>query len=93
MAQRRTVGASRVGARALGARDALLSAGLVHAHRRERDPVPWLVSLAASDLVDIGATVADRGDLPNRAAPATAVVAGVFCASAIALAATSRPRP
>ncbi len=81
-------GSARVGARALGARDALLSAGLMQAHRREHDAFPWLVSLAASDLVDIGATVADRRDLPAHAAPATALVAGAFCACAIALAAT-----
>ena len=80
-------GGGRVGARALGARDALLSVGLVDALQRGRDPLPWLLSLAASDLVDIGATVADRGDLPAQAAPATALVAGAFCICGLALAA------
>ena len=80
-------GAGRVGARALGARDALLSAGLVQALEREHDPLPWLVFLAASDLVDIGATVADRDDLPTHAAPATVAVAGAFCACGLGLAA------
>lgn len=80
-------GAGRVGARALGARDALLSAGLVQALEREHDPLPWLLFLAVSDLVDIGATVADREDLPTHAAPATVVLAGAFCACGLALAA------
>ncbi len=80
-------GGGRVGARALGARDALLSAGAVQALRREQDPVPWLGFLAASDLVDIGATIADRENLPAHAAPATAVLAGAFCACGVALAA------
>ena len=81
-------GAARVGARALGARDALLSAGLVDALRRDRDPRPWLLALSASDLVDIGATVSDREHLPTRAATATALVAGGFslCGLGLALA-------
>ncbi len=80
-------GGGRVGARALGARDALLSGGLIQALARRHDPLPWLVSLAASDLVDIAATAVDRHDLPPRAAPATALAAGVFCACGVALAA------
>ena len=61
--------------------------GWCDALQRGRDPLPWLISLAASDLVDIGATVADRGDLPAHAAPATALVAGAFCICGLALAA------
>jgi hypothetical protein len=78
--------AGRVGARALGARDALMAAGLLDARRRGGDPLPWLAGLAASDLADIGATLADRDDLPDHAAPATVVVAGAFCAWGLALA-------
>ena len=80
-------GAARVGARALGARDALLSAGVLDALRRGQDPRPWLVGLAAADLVDIGATAADRGELPERAAPATALLAGAFSLCGLGLAA------
>ena len=79
-------GAGRIGARALGARDGLMAAGMLLALRRDHDPLPWLIGLAAADLVDIGATLADRHDLPPRAGPATAVVAGAFCACGIGLA-------
>lgn len=80
-------GAARVGVRALGARDALMSAGVLDALRRGHDPRPWLVALAAADLVDIGATVAERSELPGRAAPATALVAGAFSLCGLGLAA------
>lgn len=79
---------ARVGARGLGARDGLLSAGLLQALARDHDPVPWLAALALSDLADIGATLADRPDLPPRAGPATVAVAGLFCACGVALAAS-----
>ncbi len=52
-----------------------------------RIPLPWFAFLAASDLVDIGATVADRDDLPAHAAPATVLAAGAFCVCGVALAA------
>ena len=35
-----------------GARDAALGAGLVHAVRTKRDPLPWLLAGAACDAVD-----------------------------------------
>lgn len=78
--------AGRIGARGLGARDALLSAGALRAARHGGDPVPWLLALAASDLADIGATVADRDDVPRGAVTATALLAGAFCACGLALA-------
>lgn len=78
--------AGRVGARGLGARDGLMAAGLLEALSAERDPLPWLIALAASDVADIGATLVDRHDLPNHAGPATVAVAGAFCAWGLALA-------
>lgn len=78
--------AGRVGARALGARDALMAGGLAHALNRDGDPLPWLIALAASDVVDIAATLADRDDLPDMAAPGTVAAAGTFCAWGLALA-------
>jgi hypothetical protein len=82
-----THGAARVGARALGARDALMSAGVLDALRRGHDPRPWLVALAAADVADIGASLADRRELPERAGPATALVAGTFSLCGLGLAA------
>lgn len=79
-------GAARVGARGLGARDGLMAAGFLHALRRRHDPRPWLAALAASDLVDIGATLTDRRDLPRHSPLATTAVAGAFCACGVALA-------
>jgi len=78
-------GGGRVAARALVARDGLISAGLgVAAWRRE--PIrPWLAVLVASDLADIGSTLADRGDLPKRSAPATVAVAGAAALAGVAL--------
>ena len=77
---------ARVGARGLGGRDGLLSAGLAQAVARGHDPRPWLAALALSDLTDIGATLADREGLPPRAGPATVAVAGAFCACGVGLA-------
>ncbi len=63
-------------ARALGVRDLVL--GLVALHtvdHREVGP-RWQRTLAACDLVDLGATVVARGSLPPSAVAGTAVIAG-----------------
>jgi hypothetical protein len=62
-----------VAVRALAARDAALSLGMLG----PGSPRPWLVACALCDGVDVGATLlADSGPLPPRAKLATALVAG-----------------
>ena len=80
-------GGGRVAARALVARDAIISAGVAVAARREAAVRPWLAACVASDLADIAATLADRDDLPDRPQPApwlagAAVIAGLGVALA-----------
>jgi hypothetical protein len=70
-------GGGRVAARALVARDALISVGLGVAAWRSEPMRPWLAALVASDLADIGSTLADRDHLPRQSAPGTVTVAGV----------------
>ena len=48
---------------------------------------PWLVLSIVGDLSDIAATAAGRRELPPKAAPATAVVAGASAAISAAVAA------
>ena len=69
-------GGARVAARALVARDALISVGLAVAASRGAPMRPWLAALVASDLADIGSTLADRDDLPDRAPAGTVLLAG-----------------
>ncbi len=78
-------GGGRVAARALVARDALIATGLGVAAWRGEPMRPWLAALVASDLVDIGSTVVDRDDLPERSAPATVVLAGAAAIAGVAL--------
>jgi hypothetical protein len=62
-----------VAVRALAARDAALSLGMLG----PGSPRPWLMACAVCDGVDVGATLmADSGPLPPRAKLATALVAG-----------------
>lgn len=63
--------------RAVGARDIALSAGLLNSLCGGQASAPWLVSTIASDLCDLGATLAAPADcLPPRARWGTAVMAG-----------------
>lgn len=78
-------GGGRVAARALVARDALISAGLGVAAWRRGPMRPWLAVLVASDLADIASTLADRDDLPDRSAPGTVVLAGAGALAGVAL--------
>jgi hypothetical protein len=79
-----------VAVRGLGARDLAISAGALAAAASGGQPRWWLAACAASDGVDVAATLAADGDgLPRRAKPGTAVAAGVFGAIGAALAARS----
>ncbi len=78
-------GGGRVAARALVARDALISAGLGFAAWRGEPMRPWLAALVASDLADIGSTLADRDHLPRHSAPGTVVLAGAAAIAGAAL--------
>jgi len=78
-------GGGRVAARALVARDAVISAGLGAAAWRRGPARPWLAALVASDLADIAATLADRDVLPKRSAPGTVVLAGAGALAGAAL--------
>jgi hypothetical protein len=75
----------RVAARALVARDALVSAGLTAAALRGSPTRPWLAVLVASDVADMAATIADADDLPDRAVPGTLVLAGSAALAGAAL--------
>jgi hypothetical protein len=78
-------GGGRVAARALAARDGLISAGLGFAAWRGEPMRPWLAALVASDLADIGSTLADREHLPRQSAPGTVTVAGAAAIAGAAL--------
>jgi hypothetical protein len=79
-----------VAVRGLGARDLAISAGALAAATRGGQPRWWLAACAASDGVDVVATLAADGEgLPTRAKLGTAIAAGVFGAAAAALAARS----
>jgi len=75
----------RVAARALVARDALISVGLTAAALREEPTRPWLAALIASDVADLVATIADSDDLPERAVPGTIALAGSAALAGAAL--------
>ena len=77
-----------IAARGLGARDLVISSGALASAASGRSARSWLAACAASDAVDLLATLAADGDrLPAKAKPATAAAAGVFGAAAAVLAA------
>lgn len=82
-------GGGRVAARALAVRDGALGLGVVLAATSGGSLRPLLTACAASDLVDMSATLIDRESLPKGSAPATVAVAGGAAAAGIALAASS----
>lgn len=76
-----------VAVRGLGARDLALAAGGAFSAANGAPARPWLVACAASDAVDLTATLlADGAELPPRAKPGTVAAAGVFGATAAFLA-------
>ena len=79
-------GGGRVAARALVARDALISAGFGIAALRGTPARPWLAACVVSDLADIAATLADREHLPDGSAAGTVALAGGAALAGAALA-------
>jgi hypothetical protein len=80
--------AAVIGLRGLGARDLALAGGALAAALSNAPARPWLAACAASDAVDLSATLIADGDaLPPRAKPGTVVAAGAFGAAGAALAA------
>ncbi len=76
-----------VAVRGLGARDLAISAGALAAANRGGQTRWWLAACAASDAVDVAATLAADGEgLPPRAKLGTAIAAGVFGAVGATLA-------
>lgn len=76
-----------VAVRGLGGRDLAISAGALAAAASGGQPRWWLAACAASDGVDLAATLAADGEgLPARAKLGTVIAAGAFGAAAAALA-------
>jgi hypothetical protein len=76
-----------IAVRGLGVRDLALSAGALVTAASGRSARPWLAACAASDAVDLAATLAADGDgLPSKSKPGTALAAGAFGALGTALA-------
>jgi hypothetical protein len=78
-----------IAVRGLGARDLVLSTGALASAASRRPARAWLAACAASDAMDLIATlVADGQRLPAKSKPGTVAAAGVFGAAAAALAAS-----
>jgi len=60
----------------LGARDAAIALGTLHALRGRRGAVPWLRAGIAADAADLAATLRARDRLPPLAVPAVVAIAG-----------------
>jgi hypothetical protein len=90
-------GDQRVGIllRAVGARDIVLGLCTAQAISRDRDAAGWLLASAASDSLDLVATLAARDKLPGRNAEITLGLAGAFAAlfAAAALAGPDQSPP
>ena len=77
-----------IAVRGLGGRDLALSAGVALAAASGHSARRPLAACAASDAVDLAATLAaDGGGLPARSKPGTVIAAGSFGVLAAALAA------
>jgi hypothetical protein len=63
-------------ARALGARDLVIGAGLVLAAARDRDAASWLTGGVLADTVDGIFTLAAGDDIPRNGRVATTALAG-----------------
>jgi hypothetical protein len=78
-----------IAVRGLGVRDLVLSSGALASAASGRSPRAWLAACAASDAVDLVATlIADGERLPAKSKPGTVAAAGLFGAAAAALAAS-----
>jgi hypothetical protein len=78
-----------IAVRGLGVRDLVLSAGALASAASGRPARAWLAACAASDAVDLVATlIADGERLPPKSKPGTVAAAGLFGAAAAALAAS-----
>ncbi len=76
-----------VALRGLGGRDLVLSVGVAACAWSGRDARPWLAACAASDAVDLTATLlAPSSSLPSKAKPGAVALAGGFGALGAALA-------
>jgi len=76
-----------VALRGLGGRDLVLSVGVAACAWSGRDARPWLAACAASDAVDLTATLLAPGSsLPSKAKPGAVALAGGFGALGAALA-------
>ncbi|HEX8083810.1 MAG TPA: hypothetical protein VF529_05930 [Solirubrobacteraceae bacterium] len=80
----RTSGAT-VLTRALGARDVLMGAMVLHTIDNPEVAPRWLSATAACDAVDLAATAATRDDLPTAKATMGMLVAGTGAAAGLAL--------
>ena len=87
--------ASRIATRGLAARELVLCAGALGATLGGRSsPRRWLAACAASDAVDLGATLAaDQRELPPQSKRGTALAAGCFGIAAAVLARFSPEDP
>jgi hypothetical protein len=72
--------------RGLGVRDIALAGGSAAAALRVEPLRPWLIGLAAGDLVDLAATLAAGGSIPARARWGTVALAGGSAVAGVALA-------
>ena len=79
-------GPTKVGARGLGFRDAVVSGGVVAAVNTGAPARPWLAACALGDLGDIVATLAVADELPKKAKWGTVAAAGSFAAMGVGLA-------
>jgi hypothetical protein len=77
----------RVALRALGAREIFLHVGALQAVLRGAPALPWLAASVGGDLSDIASTARERERLPDRAAPATGLVAGASALATVGVAA------
>ena len=80
-----------IAVRGLGVRDLVISGGAAASAASDRSARAWLAACAASDAVDLIATLVADGDrLPSKSKPGTVLAAGVFGTTAAALAASER---
>jgi hypothetical protein len=80
---------AQVSIRGLGARDLALAGGAVAATLGGGALRPWLIASMACDASDIGATLAARDSLPERATPGTLALAGLSILAGAALTAAA----
>ncbi len=79
-------GPTKVGARGLGFRDAVVSGGVIAAVNSGGPARPWLAACALGDLADIAATLMVAEELPQKAKWGTVALAGSFAAIGAGLA-------